>query len=850
MTETLHVLLVEDNPADVDLIREMLPEKGPIVFEVTSVPRLSEAIARLATGGFALALIDLGLPDSQGLGTFEKLRQAAPDLAMIVLTGNDDQETAVAAVREGAQDYLVKGEVIGNLLVRATRYAIERKKAEGRERLAHKVLDLLNRPDATTETIGDILRLVKASMDFEAVAIRLQEGDDFPYYVANGFSERFLRAEGRLCERNDAGEIVRDAAGSPALECMCGNVLCGRTDPTLPFFTAGGSFWTNNTTQLLATTAEADRQARTRNRCNGEGYESVALIPLRSGDEIIGLLQLNDQRPDRFTPETIRFFEGLSASIAIALARKRANQALRESENKFRAMAESIPLAIYLSAGIEQISEYLNPAFTRLFGYTLEDVPTIEQWWLLAYPDEGYRREISSEWTRRIEHAIETQSPIEPMEVVVTCKDGSTKNISWGYITLGDKNYAFGLDLTEYKRAEQERETLEEQFRQAQKMDAIGQLAGGVAHDFNNILQAMVGYSSLLLDHLPEHDATREYAEEIAKSADRAALLTRQLLTFSRRQVLEMEDLDLNDVVQLLLKMIVRIIGEDIAIEVLQGRRLGLVHADRGQMEQVLLNICVNARDAMPGGGSVTIETENLAMDKAYCDAHAWASPGRYVLLSVTDTGCGMDAATQARIFEPFFTTKVVGKGTGLGLATVYGIVRQHQGMIQVYSEVGKGTTFKVYLPSIERTASTVGTKIVPRATGGTETILVAEDDEMLRKLAARILETVGYTVLLAADGQEALDMFEKQAANVDLLLLDVVMPRMGGKAVYNLLHPRRPRLRFLFSSGYSSNAIHTGFVLQEGIELIQKPYAPDALLRKVRQVLDAVDPIAEPDQS
>jgi len=405
-------------------------------------------------------------------------------------------------------------------------------------------------------------------------------------------------------------------------------------------------------------------------------------------------------------------------------------------------------------------------------------------------------------------------------------------------------------EILSRQRRERERETLEEQYRQAQKMEAIGQLAGGVAHDFNNILQAMVGYSSMLLDRLPEHDETHEFAEEIAQGAERAAVLTRQLLAFSRRQILEMEDLELNEVVHGLTKMIRRTIGEDVEVEVTEGRRVGIVHADRGQMEQVLLNLCLNARDAMPEGGALTIGTENVVMDSEYCDVHAWASPGRYVLLSVTDTGCGMDAQTQARIFEPFFTTKELGKGTGLGLATVYGIVRQHQGMIQVYSEVGKGTTFKVYLPSFERTATTVGTKVVGRARGGTETILVAEDDEALRKLAARILESAGYTVLLAANGEEALDVFEKHTADIDLFLLDVVMPKMGGKAVYDVLRQQHPRLRFLFSSGYSTSAIHTDFVLKAGTDLIQKPYAPDALLRKVREGLDRTDegPASESD--
>jgi len=371
-------------------------------------------------------------------------------------------------------------------------------------------------------------------------------------------------------------------------------------------------------------------------------------------------------------------------------------------------------------------------------------------------------------------------------------------------------------------------------------MEAVGQLAGGVAHDFSNILQAIVGYSSMLLDRLPENDETHNFAEEIAQGAERAAALTRQLLAFSRRQILEMEDLDLNEVVHGVMKMIRRIIGENVEVKVMEGRGLNAVHADRGQMEQVLINLCVNARDAMPEGGALAIETANVVMDTEYCAVHAWASPGRYVVLSVTDDGCGMDAETQARIFEPFFTTKELGKGTGLGLATVYGIVRQHQGMIQVYSEAGKGTVFKVYLPAFERTAAVEDVKVVQRARGGAETILVAEDDEPLQKLATLILENAGYTVLLASDGQEVLDVFAEHAADIDLFLLDVIMPKLGGKAVYDILRQQNPRLRFLFSSGYSTNAVHTGFVLKEGIELIQKPYAPDALLRKVREILDA----------
>jgi len=393
-----------------------------------------------------------------------------------------------------------------------------------------------------------------------------------------------------------------------------------------------------------------------------------------------------------------------------------------------------------------------------------------------------------------------------------------------------------GRDITAHR-------FLEEQLRQAQKLEAVGQLAGGVAHDFNNILQAIMGFSRMLMEGLPEGGEAYEFAEGIFQGAERAARLTRQLLAFSRRQVLSIEALDLNEVIGHFAKMINRVIREDIRLVVVPGERLDTVRADRGQVEQILMNLCVNAHDAMPAGGTLTVETRNVRMDKGYCESHAWAVPGRYVRITVTDTGCGMDDETLARIFDPFFTTKEVGKGTGLGLATVYGIVRQHEGMVQVDSQLGHGASFSVYLPSSEPATPSVAVAAAEDARGGSETILVAEDDAMLRRLAERILSRAGYTVLLAADGNEALALFEKHPDRIDLILSDVIMPKMGGKAVFDVLHDRRPGLRFLFSSGYSGDAMGTDFVLDKGITLIQKPYSPHVLLRKVREVLDAPAP-------
>ena len=388
-------------------------------------------------------------------------------------------------------------------------------------------------------------------------------------------------------------------------------------------------------------------------------------------------------------------------------------------------------------------------------------------------------------------------------------------------------------DITERKR-------LEDQLRQAQKMEAVGNLAGGIAHDFNNILQGIMGYADMAKMNLLPSDQVYQEIEQILKGADRAATLTRQLLAFSRRQMIRPVDLDLNDVIAGVSNMLHRVIGEHIELDLKFGADTRTVHADGGTLEQVLLNLCVNARDAMPTGGQLTIETDQVVLDGGFCETHPWASPGDYALVSVTDTGVGIPPDVVDHIFEPFFTTKETGKGTGLGLSMVYGIVKQHEGLVHCYSEPNKGTCFKIYLPSVERIAATdQKANDTPEAVGGTETILLAEDDEMVREIAVITLERSGYKVLAAKDGEEALQFFEKHREDIQFALLDVVMPKVSGRGVYDAIRALKPDLPVLFSSGYNTNAIHTGFVVEEGLETIQKPYSPNALLHKIREVLD-----------
>ncbi len=509
--------------------------------------------------------------------------------------------------------------------------------------------------------------------------------------------------------------------------------------------------------------------------------------------------------------------------------REQAEVALRASEAKFRNMVDNIGIGVSLISPEMRVLELNNKMESWFPEAARGEQPFCYQVFTNP-PSEQVCEGCPTLQAMRDGQVHET--------VVNTVKQGKTRHYRIIASPLFDEQGQVSAAI-EMVEDITERLLLEEQFRQAQKMEAVGRLAGGVAHDFNNILQAMIGYTQLMRDLLPEEGKAHEYADELAKSAERASVLTRQLLAFSRRQVLKMENLDLNTVIYNIVKMIQRVIGEDVRLHVVTSPAVGVIHADQGQMEQVLMNLCINSRDAMPEGGVLMIETENIELDDDYCAVHPWAAKGRYVLLSITDTGCGMDAETQQRVFEPFFTTKPQGKGTGLGLATVYGIVQQHQGMIQVYSEVNNGTSFKIYLPMVDREVITPTITVKSPPAHGTETILLAEDDDMVRELAVRILKRAGYTVLTAENGNEAIRMFRENEQKIDLIILDLIMPEAGGEVVYSTLQKEYPKLRFLFASGYSTQTVHTGFILNEGMELLQKPYPPDALLRKVRQILD-----------
>ena len=372
-------------------------------------------------------------------------------------------------------------------------------------------------------------------------------------------------------------------------------------------------------------------------------------------------------------------------------------------------------------------------------------------------------------------------------------------------------------------------------------MESIGTLAGGVAHDFNNLLTVIIGNTQFIQAGLGSDDPAQPKLAHIAAAAERAAALTQQLLAFGRRQRLERRAIDLNQTLDHFVKMLDRIIGADIEVNFRPAASLPAVLADLTQIEQIILNLAVNARDAMPNGGRLLIETQAVELDEFYQGRHAWAKPGHYIQLTISDTGCGMDAETQQRVFEPFFTTKEVGKGTGLGLAVVYGIVKQHDGLIDFYSEVGQGTTFKIYLPVSEQPAQITVKPVEPQARSGTETILLAEDEDILREFAETILSRLGYTVLPARDGQEALDLFTAQSDQIDLVILDVVMPRLGGLEAYERIRELNSAIPVILMTGYSAEMAQDKLKNKIALQVIQKPYRLNVLESKVREALDRV---------
>ena len=575
------------------------------------------------------------------------------------------------------------------------------------------------------------------------------------------------------------------------------------------------------------------------------GVRNSIAVPLFSRNEVIGVLHFQSTRADTYSEEHLRLAEIVGGQIAGAVAgarlfaeHRRMDQARRESQTRYRELFDDAPVG-YHELDAEGRIVQINRTEREMLGYSSEaEMVGRFGWEFIAESEESrqaYLEKISgerptgSEFERTLLRKGATSFP-------VVIRDRPLRD-SRGRI-VGMRCTV--QDITERKKAEKEMAALQEEFRQAQRMEAVGRLAGGVAHDFNNLLTIIRGYCQLALEDLEAENPLRPGIEEIFKAGTRAANLTRQLLAFSRRQVLELKNVDLNALVGDLQKMLRRLIGEDIELLFRPGQGLGRVRTDPGQIEQVVVNLAVNARDAMPEGGRLVIETDNVEVDEVHARGHLAVSPGPHVRLSVSDTGCGMTPEVRERAFEPFFTTKEKGKGTGLGLSTVYGIVKQCGGDVWVYSEPGHGAAFRIYLPRVEGAGEAEARALEKAAPArGTETVLVVEDDEPLRRLTVSMLRRLGYQALDAPRGGDALLLFEHLSGSIHLVLTDVIMPGLNGAQLVDRLRKIRQDVPVLYMSGYTDDAIGHHGVLEEGIPFLQKPFTAEMLAEKVRAVLD-----------
>lgn len=544
------------------------------------------------------------------------------------------------------------------------------------------------------------------------------------------------------------------------------------------------------------------------------GFKAAMAIPVLSGDVVIAVLDFFVFEPRKEDRKLIELVSTVAAYLGILFQRKQAEEELR----KLSYVVEHSPASIFITDAKGDI-EYVNPKLIEMTGYSREEV-------VGKKPDIltlGEAILSDKEWRGGFLNTKKSGEQFWEYSIVSPVRNGK-----------GDIIHFIGVseDITD-------RQKLEEQLRHAQKLEAIGQLVGGIAHDFNNILTGIIGFAGIMQMNLKKDDPLMEDVEQILEAAGRGASLTQSLLVFGRKQIIRLAPVSLNEIIGKVDKLLSRLIGEDIELRVVTAKKDLMIMADSMQIEQILMNLATNARDAMSDGGVLTIETSREKLDKEFVKMHGYGEAGDYALISVSDTGMGMDEKTREKIFEPFFTTKEVGKGTGLGLSIVYGIVKQHNGYINVYSEVGKGTTFRIYLPLVKRKAEEIkpGEPVVSVA--GTETVLIGEDDATVRKLSKTLLEAFGYTVIEAVDGEDAVEKFMENKDNIQLVILDVMMPRKNGKEAYDHIMKIKPGIKALFMSGYTADDTKHRGILEEGLDFVSKPISPSSFLKKVREVLE-----------
>ena len=806
-SESGRILVVDDEVELKYILVEALTAQG---YETIGLTSGDQALAMLRTERFDVVLTDLMMPGMDGITLVQEGLLIDPHLICIVMTGQGTIQTAVDAMKVGTFDYVLKPFQLHALFPILTR-AIN---------VRHMRLENLQLRE--TVAIFELAQTIALTLDQQTVIGKLADA---------------------VMKQTEADEVsvllpAQDNSEELYIAAVRGNNRERMLGQRVPLEkTISG--WVARERQPLMFEGAIDDERFHTLWPHPEITSSIS-IPMQVGKKIIGIININAiSRLRPFTLAQLKVLTILSGTAAAALESASLHTQVRRAEKNYRSIFENAVEGIFQST-IDRRLLTVNPSMARILGY---DSPADLIASLNDIPNQLY---VNPEDATEVTRALEAEEIVQGFEFEAYRKDGSQIWLSMNIRLVRDENgvpiFREGAieDITEHKRAEAERHQLEDQLRQSQKMEAIGQLAGGVAHDFNNLLTAINGYSSLALQRANPDDRIRGYLEEIRKAGDRATNLTRQLLAFGRKQMLKPVALNLNDVVSDMNRMLRRLIGEDIQLTAKLAPDLRRIQADAGQIEQVLVNLVVNSRDAMPQGGHLTIETVNYIIDHEYVSTHLGVPSGYYVMLAVSDTGCGMDDATRLRIFEPFFTTKEKGKGTGLGLSTVYGIVKQSGGNIWVYSEPDRGTTFKVYLPQLEgEIPEPENTAVEAAAPCGSETILLVEDEEVVRGLARQILEQAGYNVLDASGAEEAIRLGRECRDPIHLLLTDVVMPETSGKEIAQRLTSLRPTTRVLFMSGYTDDAIVHHGIIDSNVQFIQKPFTPVGLALKVREVMD-----------
>ncbi len=892
-SQPLRILVVEHTLADVELILHELEKAGfDVRADVVQTPE--EFAARLHGNTYDIILADYRLPDWTGLDALALVRQLGTDIPFVLVTGTLGEEVVVGCIKQGVTDYVLK-ERLARLPV-AVRRALEEKalreeraRAEQALREGEAGFRLLFANNPLPMWVFDIESLQFLQVNDAAIAhygysreeflqmriIDIRPPEDVPRLLQTvAIKEPAMRLPGIWRHRLKDGRIIDVEITAHTLE------FAGRRAALVVAqdITERKRAQAENARLITAIEQSADGVVITDTlgriqyanpaftRITGYSREeAIGQDPrlLKSGQhpqtfyeqlwktilagktwrgEIVnrrkdGSLYTEDQSitPVRDDRGTITHFIAIKQDIT---DRKRAEEALRRSASRYRELVENAVYGIYLSSSSGKFLD-VNPALVEMLGYDSKEELCSVDLSSAIYRDPAARVGLMEQYrqTGRIDGA----------EVGWKRKDGSI-------ITVRLSGRGVAHEPSSDKEIEvivedvTERRAMEKQLNQVQKFEAIGQLAGGIAHDFNNVIGAILGWAEIGLDQAPAESPLQKHFRKIQEQAERAAKLTRQLLAFARRQILEPRNINLNDTVADLLSLLEKVIGSNIELKAATAPDLEAVRADPTQIEQVLMNLCVNARDAMPDGGRLLIETRNADVGQEYSRLYPYVRPGRYVRLGVSDTGVGMDAATREHIFEPFFTTKELGKGTGLGLATVYGVVKQHGGFIHVYSEPSQGSTFHIYLPvsdaAPQKEEGGQNAEAVP-AQGGTETILVAEDHDGVREMALATLEGLGYRVMLACDGEEAIQVFGAHRAEIALVLLDVVMPKLGGEQLYARLAAVKPEVPVIFTTGYSAEIASLGALGEKGLAFLQKPYTPTQLARRVRETLDRHAPAA-----